>query len=153
MGVPLAAGTTITAFAASANRDPAYLDRADEFLIDRNVRDSRLPSFGAGPHYCVGARLATLELEIAPSTFIERLPHLTLTNVDTLQWHDTFPGVKSLMAAWRTLKTTRRDPIPIGSSWLMAVAMHVHHESTSGVRAYGLAGDCSRGGCLRVQPL
>jgi len=99
-GIPLQTGTTIVVFTASANRDPAYFDRADEFLIDRQKQQNHPLSFGSGPHFCIGARLATLQLEIALSTLLRRAPRMTLKDLDQLRWRHTFRGVESLKAAW-----------------------------------------------------
>jgi len=45
----------------SANRDPARFERPDELRIDRSDADAHV-TFGWGPHLCVGAGLARLEL-------------------------------------------------------------------------------------------
>jgi unspecific monooxygenase len=45
---------------AGANRDPAVHEDPDAFDIDREARD--LLTFGNGPHYCLGANLARVEL-------------------------------------------------------------------------------------------
>lgn len=104
VGVPLTQGTAIVLFLGSANRDPAHYDRADEFLIERErpQRDSRILSFGDGPHYCLGARLVVYQLEIAISTVLTRLPRLTITNLESLQWmpRNSFRGVEKVMATW-----------------------------------------------------
>jgi cytochrome P450 len=48
---------------ASANRDARVFPDPDRFDLERDT--SRLISFGAGPHYCLGAALARLEMRIA----------------------------------------------------------------------------------------
>jgi len=45
---------------AGANRDPAVYEDPDVFDLDREVHD--LLVFGNGPHYCLGANLARVEL-------------------------------------------------------------------------------------------
>jgi cytochrome P450 len=47
---------------ASANRDPRQFRDPDVFDVGRDPNPH--VSFGAGPHYCVGARLALLEAQI-----------------------------------------------------------------------------------------
>ena len=44
----------------SGNRDPAVIDRPNEFIIDR-ARPRNHLSFGFGIHRCVGNRLAELQ--------------------------------------------------------------------------------------------
>jgi cytochrome P450 len=48
---------------AAANRDHRVFADPDRFDLDRDT--SRLISFGAGPHHCLGAALARLEMRVA----------------------------------------------------------------------------------------
>lgn len=58
---------------ASANRDETVFEDADSFRIDRpNMRDSL--AFGRGPHMCVGAALARLELQVALDMLLSAPP-------------------------------------------------------------------------------
>ncbi len=65
---------------AAANRDPDIFDDPDRFRIDR---DQRLPNlaFGHGPHRCLGAALARLEVQIMLRALILRDPELAGTAV------------------------------------------------------------------------
>ncbi len=56
------AGARVVLLPASANRDHRAFDNPDQFDIDRDTR--KMLSFGAGPHYCLGAVLAKLEMQI-----------------------------------------------------------------------------------------
>lgn len=62
-GTRVPAGARIAILHASANRDERVFLAADRFDMDRDT--SRLISFGLGPHYCLGAALARLEMRIA----------------------------------------------------------------------------------------
>jgi cytochrome P450 len=53
-------GRVLLAF-ETANRDPSRFDDADSFVVDRPDAHAHL-TFGWGPHLCVGAGLARLEL-------------------------------------------------------------------------------------------
>lgn len=60
---PLAAGSRIVILPASGNRDRRIFDEPDRFDLDRDT--ARMISFGHGPHHCIGAALATLEIKVA----------------------------------------------------------------------------------------
>ena len=47
----------------SGNRDDAVIERADEFIIDRDRARQHL-SFGFGIHRCMGNRVAEMQLRI-----------------------------------------------------------------------------------------
>jgi cytochrome P450 len=62
---------------AAIGRDPAlHGDSRCEFDITRE--DKEHLSFGHGPHYCLGAGIATMVATIGLSTLFERFPNLTL---------------------------------------------------------------------------
>lgn len=66
----------------AANRDPEYFPDPHRFDIHREFKNPSL-TFGMGRHYCLGAALAQMEIELALSTLIERFPdmHLDLDRV------------------------------------------------------------------------
>jgi cytochrome P450 len=53
-------GDRVVVWIPSANRDEAVFPDGERFVVDRDPNPHL--SFGAGPHYCVGAVLARLEL-------------------------------------------------------------------------------------------
>lgn len=76
-GQPVAKGDKIYLSYAAANRDPAIFGEPHRFDILRpNAR--RHLAFGAGPHFCIGARLARLQLRILIKEIVTRMPDLTL---------------------------------------------------------------------------
>lgn len=75
-GAPVAAGQTVLAGLASANRDEAVHREADRFDLDRSDTDTLY--FGVGDHFCVGAALARSELEVALDVVLERLEAIEL---------------------------------------------------------------------------
>ncbi|MGW6395914.1 cytochrome P450 [Streptomyces sp. NPDC055103] len=70
-GTELLPGQRVTAWLCSANRDPAVFADPDTFLSDR--APNRHLAFGWGPHVCVGARVARLELTALLTALIRRV--------------------------------------------------------------------------------
>ena len=68
---------------ASANRDEKLFDRADEFVLDRPLVETKQHlSFSWGIHHCLGAHLARLTARIGIEVLLEHFPELRL-NGDT----------------------------------------------------------------------
>lgn len=67
-------GQSVACLLAAANHDPAAYDQADLFLPTRPIKANT--SFGGGLHFCVGAPLARLELQIALPVLFARCPDL-----------------------------------------------------------------------------
>jgi unspecific monooxygenase len=77
MGQMLPKGSEVAVLLAAANRDPAAFDAPDRFNPHRPPKANL--SFGAGLHFCVGAPLARLELQVALPILFQRLPNLRMT--------------------------------------------------------------------------
>jgi cytochrome P450 len=75
-GCPMEADQWVLLPFPAANRDPAFFDRADEFVIDR--AENRHAAFGLGIHRCLGSNLARLELKVAVEEFVKRFPRFEL---------------------------------------------------------------------------
>ena len=81
----------------SANRDPSVFDRPDTLDISREPNPH--VSFGAGVHFCLGAPLARLELEISFSTMLARLPRMELLAEPSWKPNYIIRGLESLQVA------------------------------------------------------
>ena len=59
-------------------------------------------SFGGGIHYCIGARLARMQAEIAIRSLLQRLPNLQLEDLEAPHWRRglVFRGLSQLSAHW-----------------------------------------------------
>ncbi len=76
-GKTLKVGDTVRVGLGAANRDPAAFPDPDRFDIRRQMAVPPL-SFGAGPHFCLGAALARFEARLAIETIVDRWPDLQL---------------------------------------------------------------------------
>jgi cytochrome P450 len=97
MGHTFERGDQVALLLGAANRDPSVWDQPDKFIPDRPARPN--VSFGAGLHFCVGAPLARLELQIALPILFDRLPGLHMTEPPTYADVYHFHGLKTLMVA------------------------------------------------------
>jgi cytochrome P450 len=101
-GVALRRGAEIALLYGAANRDPARYPRAHEFDPTRPVLGAAAAhaSFGGGIHFCLGAPLARLELQIALPILFERLPGIFLRGRP--RYRDTyhFHGLEALEVGW-----------------------------------------------------
>jgi cytochrome P450 len=66
-------GEPIALLYASANRDEAVFEHADQFDMNRPNIDQHL-AFGMGPHMCAGMPLARLELRVAIEELLKSTP-------------------------------------------------------------------------------
>jgi cytochrome P450 len=97
-GVPIPADQVVLISPAAANRDPGRFTNPDALDLDRGDAGSHL-AFGHGIHYCLGARLARAEAEIALMSLLSRFPDLRLAVAsDDLEWRHSrlIHGLQSL---------------------------------------------------------
>jgi cytochrome P450 len=87
-GCPIAAGQFVLCWLGSANRDEATFARPGEFDIHRT--DNRHLGFGFGPHYCLGASLASLEARVALRVLLERTRSFRRVDDAPLPIHPSF---------------------------------------------------------------
>lgn len=99
-GVSLKRGDEISLLLAAANLDPRTFTEPLAFRPDRNEAPNL--SFGAGIHFCIGAPLARLELNLALPILFERLPGLRLAKTPSVKDVYHFHGLERLDLAWDT---------------------------------------------------
>ena len=75
-GQTLRSGDQVILMYPSANRDDAVFNEPDRFDVRRDPNPHL--AFGFGPHFCMGASLARLELRIMFTELLRRLPDLHL---------------------------------------------------------------------------
>ena len=100
-GVQIPKGTRVFISLGSANHDPATFEHAAEFDVDRRNANRHI-SFGHGIHFCLGARLARLEGQIAIEALTKRLPGIRLAPDQQLKFSPnmTFRGPAALYVEW-----------------------------------------------------
>jgi cytochrome P450 len=95
-GRSLRKGQLVVLSLMGANRDPRVFDEPDVLDLRRETKDSL--SFGQGPHYCIGANLALVEMRSmidAALDFLPAHPHLL---EDQIRW-----TARGLMSQLRSL--------------------------------------------------
>lgn len=95
-GCPMRQGEWVWPVLAAANHDPAVHVNPERFDITR--ADIQHVSFGAGPHFCLGAPLARLEAQIAIGALLDRFSSLSLdpSSVPVRKAVPGFRGLRSL---------------------------------------------------------
>ena len=100
-GHPIAAGDAVMPDMSSANRDESVYAHADQ--VDFHRPENQHVAFGHGAHHCLGAPLARLEMQMAVTSLVTRVPTLRLAvPADEVEWKTDrlIRGVRSLPVAW-----------------------------------------------------
>lgn len=93
-GHALAVGEEVAMLFGAAERDPRRFADPDRFDIGRG--DAGHIGFGGGIHFCVGAPLARLELEVALAGLASRFPGLSLVAEPEYQPNFVLRGLEGL---------------------------------------------------------
>jgi len=96
-GVALKRGEKIGLLLGAANRDPARFENPDAFDA-RRVNNAHV-AFGAGIHFCVGAPLARLEMQVALPMLFDAFPSLSLAAPPKVRDVYHFHGLEALHVA------------------------------------------------------
>jgi cytochrome P450 len=75
-GAVIKKGTSVLLSEESANMDEEVFH--EPFRLDIRRQENHHMTFGAGLHYCAGAALARMELQVAMESMFKRLPELRL---------------------------------------------------------------------------
>ncbi|HYO57260.1 cytochrome P450 [Archangium sp.] len=93
-GVTIKKGQMVLIMLNSALRDETVFPKADVFDVRRNTNASI--AFGHGMHFCLGASLARLEVQIAVDTLLKRFPALRLVKEPSFGPHPVIRKMESL---------------------------------------------------------
>jgi cytochrome P450 family 142 subfamily A polypeptide 1 len=93
----------------SANRDETVFTAPEEFDITRSPNDHM--AFGFGSHFCLGNRLARMELSVMFDRLFDRLPDLALAD-------DRPPPTRAanFVSGYETMPVVFTPSAPVGAS-------------------------------------
>jgi cytochrome P450 len=99
-GITIRSGDAVLLTGASANRDPEAFEGPHRFDVGRDPNPHL--SFGYGPHYCIGAGLARVELREVFAALPARFPSMQpAVPLASLRIRDTLTGgLESLPVTW-----------------------------------------------------
>jgi cytochrome P450 len=94
-GEELKAGEKVSLWYVSANRDEDVFDDPFRFDIERQPND-HVAFGGGGPHFCLGASLARMELRVLFEQLARRVPTLRSLGVPAPLRSNIVAGIKHL---------------------------------------------------------
>ncbi len=96
---PIAAGDKVVFFHVSANRDEEVFSDPDTFDLTRDP-NPHIAFGGGGPHFCLGANLARLEIRVMFEHLLDRLPDIRQDGEMQRLQSQFINGVKHLPVAF-----------------------------------------------------
>jgi cytochrome P450 len=94
-GQQIKQGDKVVMWYVSGNRDETAIDRANEFLIDRSNANHHL-SFGWGVHFCMGSRVAQLQLRVLWEEIMKRFRSVEVVGEPVRVKHNLIHGFAEL---------------------------------------------------------
>ena len=104
-GAPVRAGDKVVVSFTSANRDERVFPEPDRFDV-RRAPNPQL-SFGHGPHFCLGAQLARVQLRALFGELLHRTDDLAIEGAPALLRSNFQRGVKRLPLRWTAADPSR----------------------------------------------
>lgn len=100
-GKTIEQGDWVVLWYASANRDEEVFTDPFTFDVGRWPND-HVAFGGGGPHFCLGANLARLELRLIFTELITRMPRLELAGAVEMLRSNFVGGITSMPVRWRS---------------------------------------------------
>ncbi|GAA2362547.1 cytochrome P450 [Nonomuraea africana] len=97
---PIRKGDKVVVFYNAANRDPAVFPDPDVFDIGRDP-NPHVGFGGGGPHFCLGAHLARMELRVLFETIARRFPDIAPKGEARRLRSNFINGIKEMPVAFR----------------------------------------------------
>jgi len=98
-GVPIAEGDKVIFFHTSANRDETVFEDSATFDITRRP-NPHMAFGGGGPHFCLGANLARMEIRVMFQHLLDRVPDIHAAGPAERLRSQFINGVKHLPVAF-----------------------------------------------------
>jgi cytochrome P450 len=106
-GVAIPRGAELGLLFDSANRDPEVFEDPDELRLERKPNPHL--TFGAGIHFCLGAPLGRLEMQISFGTLLDRFPDLELVEEPTFKPNYVIRGLDGLRVGSKASRGPGRE--------------------------------------------
>jgi cholest-4-en-3-one 26-monooxygenase len=101
-GQEIAAGDKVSMWYVSANRDEEHFD--DPFAFDiRREPNEHVGFGGGGPHHCLGANLARMEIRVLIEEMAQRMPEITLAGNEQALRSNFIAGIKHMPVRFTTV--------------------------------------------------
>jgi cholest-4-en-3-one 26-monooxygenase len=100
-GKTIRAGDRVVMWYASANRDADAFPDPYRFDVDRWPNE-HVTFGGGGPHFCLGASLARMELRLIFTELVTRLPAMELAGPVEMLRSNFIGGIKHMPVRWDT---------------------------------------------------
>ncbi len=94
-GQPIRAGDKVSIWYISANRDEDVFDDPFRFDVDRDPNE-HVGFGGGGPHHCLGANLARMEIQVLLEELARRVPTLELVDRPAPLRSNFIAGIKHM---------------------------------------------------------
>jgi cytochrome P450 family 142 subfamily A polypeptide 1 len=106
-GQQLREGDQVMLMYPSANRDESVFENADRLDVRRDPNPHL--AFGFGPHFCLGASLARLELKTMFEELLRRLPDIELASAQPIRFRESnfISGPESMPVRFTPTMTNR----------------------------------------------
>jgi cytochrome P450 family 142 subfamily A polypeptide 1 len=108
-GQTITKGQKLLLLYPSANRDETVFEDPERFDMTRTPNDHM--AFGFGAHFCLGNRLARMELQIMFDRLLERLPDLALATDAELP-----KRAANFVSGYETMPVTFTPTAPVGAT-------------------------------------
>ncbi len=104
--VRIGEGDKVIFFHASANRDETVFERPDFFDVGRDP-NPHIAFGGGGPHFCLGANLARMEIRVMFEHLLDRMPDIHLNGKAQRLQSNFINGMKHLPVAFPPTATVK----------------------------------------------